>query len=171
VGELREERRARVAVLVLADLWWVWGSAAPVYSPALLAVAMRKLAGGKAFSREIREAVLFGTAVFTVHFGWASWCLRSAWKRLPGPGDAYGSARFARLDEVRKREDLGVGERLAEGIVLGAVEGGYLRHRGDSHVLVFAPPGGGKTTCVVVRRRSPTSGLWSSSTPSRRSSS
>jgi type IV secretion system protein VirD4 len=150
LSELREERRAQLAALALAGLWWAWGLAAPVYSPAVLASALRKLARLGAHSREIREAVQFGAAAFAIHLACASWCLRVAWRRLSGPGDAYGSARFAREDEVRKREDLGVGEKLAEGIVLGAVDGGYLRHGGDSHVLVFAPPGGGKTTCVVV---------------------
>ncbi len=150
LGELREERRAQALAFSLAGLWCAWGLAAPVYSPAILALAMRKLLGLGAHSQEIRQAVAFGGAVFTLHFGCASWCLRAAWKGLSGPGDAYGSARFARLAEVKKREDLGLGERLAEGIVLGAVEGGYLRHQGDAHVLVFAPPGGGKTTCVVV---------------------
>ena len=150
LGELREEKRARVLSLTLAGLWWIWGAAAPVYSPVVLAVAARKLAGLGVYSSEIREALEIGAAIFAVHFGCVSWCLRVAWRRLPGPGDAYGSARFARLDEVRKREDLGLGEKLAEGTVLGALEGGYLQHRGDAHVLVFAPPGGGKTTCVVV---------------------
>jgi type IV secretion system protein VirD4 len=150
LGELRGERGAQGAALALAGLWWVWGSLAPVYSPAGLALALRKLAGLGVLSREIRQAVDVGVAVGGAHFGLACWCLRVAWRRLSGPGDAYGSARFARLDEVRGREDLVLGERLAEGIVLGAVEGGYLRHRGDAHVLAFAPPGGGKTTCIVV---------------------
>jgi type IV secretion system protein VirD4 len=150
LAELREEPRARAAALALVGLWWAWGFWAPVYSPANLALAMRRLVRVGAYSPEIRLAVEFGAAVFALHFGCACWCLWAAWRHLAGPGDAYGSARFARLDEVRKREDLTVGEKLAEGIVLGGVEGGYLRHRGDAHVLVFAPPGGGKTTCVVV---------------------
>jgi type IV secretion system protein VirD4 len=150
LSELREEKRARAMALSLAGLWCLWGLTSPVYSPASLALAMRKLLGLGAYTREIRSAAEFGGAVFLLHFGCACWCLRAAWKRLSGPGDAYGSARFARVDEVREREDLGIGEKLGEGIVLGGVDGGYLRHRGDGHVLVFAPPGGGKTTCVVV---------------------
>jgi type IV secretion system protein VirD4 len=150
LGELKEERRAQALALALAGLWWIWVLLAPVYSPAVLALAVRKLLHLGLWREEIREAVRIGAAVGTVYCGCASWPLRVAWRRLPGPGDAYGSARFARPDEVRRREDLGLGERLAEGVVLGAVEGGYLRYRGDAHVLAFAPPGGGKTTCVVV---------------------
>jgi type IV secretion system protein VirD4 len=150
LSELREEKKARAVALSLVGLWWAWGLAAPVYSPAALALALRKLTALGAHSGEIRAAIELGAAVFALHMGGASWCLGVAWKKLSGPGDAYGSARFARLGEVRKREDVGLGEKLGAGIVLGGVEGGYLRHQGDAHVLVFAPPGGGKTTCVVV---------------------
>jgi type IV secretion system protein VirD4 len=150
LGELWEERLAQVLALTLAGVSWMWGLVAPVYSPAVLALAVRKLMGLGGFRQEIREALVWGAAVGAVYSVGALWCLRAAWRRLPGSGDAYGSARFARVEEVRRREDLGVGERLAEGIVLGAVDGGYLRFRGDAHVLAFAPPGGGKTTCVVV---------------------
>jgi type IV secretion system protein VirD4 len=150
LGELWEERRAQVVALSLAGFAWTWSLVAPVYSPVILVLALRKLVGLGMFRQEIREAALWGTAVAVAYSAGASWCLRVAWRRLPGPGDAYGSARFARLDEVRKREDLGLGERLGEGIVLGALDGESLRFRGDAHVLAFAPPGGGKTTCVVV---------------------
>jgi type IV secretion system protein VirD4 len=150
LGELWGERRAQVLALSLAGLIWIWGLSAPVYSPVTLALALRKLLDLGAYRGEIHEAVLWGMTVAVAYGAGALWCLQVAWRRLPGPGDAYGSARFARVEEVRKREDLGMGERLAEGIVLGAVDGGYLRFRGDAHVLAFAPPGGGKTTCVVV---------------------
>ncbi len=150
LGELREERRPQALALSLAGLWWAWALAAPVYSPVLLAVAVAKLVRLGVFGREIRAGIYLGAVAGAIHLGCASWCLTRAWRRLPGVGDAYGSARFARRDELRKREDLGLGERMGEGIVLGAVEGGYLRFRGDAHVLAFAPPGGGKTTCVVV---------------------
>jgi type IV secretion system protein VirD4 len=150
LGELRRDRAAQVVALVLAGQWWIWALVAPIYSPGVLVLAVRKLTQLGALGREIREAVWFGVAIGAVDCGCALWCLRAAWRRLPGPGDAYGSARFARLEEVRGREDLGLGERLAEGIVLGSVEGGYLRYQGDAHVLAFAPPGGGKTTCIVV---------------------
>ena len=150
LGELRKERRAQVLALALAGLWWVWGSTAPVYSPMALASAIRKLLRLGELTEDIRAAVRFGAVVAVVYAACAACCLRVAWRRLGGPGDAYGSARFARLDEIRTREDLKLGERLAEGIVLGAVEGEYLRFQGDAHVLAFAPPGGGKTTCVVV---------------------
>jgi type IV secretion system protein VirD4 len=150
LGELREEKGARQLALTLAGLWWGWGLVGAIYSPFVLLLALRKLVALGTFQREIRQATYFGAVIGGSYFGCAAWCLRAVWRRLPGPGDAYGSARFARREEVSKREDLGLGERLGEGIVLGAAEGGYLRLRGDSHVLVFAPPGGGKTTCIVV---------------------
>lgn len=150
LGELRKERKAQGLALTLAGLWWVWGLMGSIYSPALFLLAVRKLVALGTLQDEIYQAVSFGGVIGAVYSGCAAWCLRAAWRRLPGPGDAYGSARFARRDEVRKREDLGLGEKLGEGMVLGAVEGGYLRFRGDAHVLAFAPPGGGKTTCVVV---------------------
>ncbi len=150
LGELRKVRGPQVVALALAGQWWIWALVAPIYSPGVLALAVRKLTHLGALEREIREAIWFGVAIGAFDCGCALWCLRAAWRRLPGPGDAYGSSRFARPEEVRGREDLGLGERLAEGIVLGSVAGGYLRYRGDAHVLAFAPPGGGKTTCVVV---------------------
>lgn len=150
LSELREERAAQVLALTLAGLWWVWGAAGAIYSPVALLLALRKLVQVGMLKQELRQALSFGGVVSLVYSGCAGWCLWASWRRLPGPGDAYGSARFARRDEVRKREDLGLGEKLGEGIVLGAVEGEYLRFRGDAHVLAFAPPGGGKTTCIVV---------------------
>ncbi|MFP5285059.1 MAG: type IV secretory system conjugative DNA transfer family protein, partial [Thermoanaerobaculia bacterium] len=150
LSELREERAAQVLALTLAGLWWIWGAAGTIYSPVALLLAARKLVDAGTFERELRGALWFGGLIGLVYSGCAGWCLWTAWRQLPGPGDAYGSARFARRDEVRRREDLGLGERLGEGIVLGAVEGAFLRFRGDAHVLAFAPPGGGKTTCVVV---------------------
>jgi type IV secretion system protein VirD4 len=150
LSELREERAAQVLALTLSGLWWVWGVAGAIYSPAALLLAVRKLVQVGTLEQELRQALCFGGVISLVYSGCAGWCLWAAWRRLPRAGDAYGSARFARRDEVRRREDLGLGEKLGEGIVLGAVEGGYLRFRGDAHVLAFAPPGGGKTTCVVV---------------------
>lgn len=150
LGELRKERRAQAVSLTLAGFWWLWGLFGSIYSPTVLLLAVRKLVVLGALHSEIHQAVSFGGLIAALYFGSGGWCLRAAWSRLPGLGDAYGSARFARRDEVRKREDLGMGEMLGEGMVLGALEGGFLRFRGDAHVLAFAPPGGGKTTCVVV---------------------
>jgi type IV secretion system protein VirD4 len=150
LGELREERRTQILALIFAGLCWIWAAFAPVYSPVLLTLAIRKLVSLGVLVQEIREAALFGVVVGVAYFGCAFWCLSVVRRRLPGPGDAYGSARFARLDEIRKREDLAIGQSLAKGIVVGALEGRFLRFQGDAHVLAFAPPGGGKTTSVVV---------------------
>lgn len=57
----------------------------------------------------------------------------------------YGSARWAREGEVR-----GAGLRAADGVMLGALRGGYLRHDGPEHVLCFAPTRSGKGVGLVV---------------------
>jgi hypothetical protein len=53
-GELWEERLAQVLALSLAGLSWIWGLVAPVYSPAVLALAVRKLVGLGVFRQEPR---------------------------------------------------------------------------------------------------------------------
>jgi type IV secretion system protein VirD4 len=57
----------------------------------------------------------------------------------------YGSARWAREGEVRV-----AGLRAADGVMLGALRGGYLRHDGPEHVLCFAPTRSGKGVGLVV---------------------
>jgi type IV secretion system protein VirD4 len=57
----------------------------------------------------------------------------------------YGSARWAREGEVRA-----AGLRAADGVMLGALRGGYLRHDGPEHVLCFAPTRSGKGVGLVV---------------------
>ena len=149
-AELRKERRAQIVALTFAAAWWAFCLAGTLYSPAILLRSMWKLRRFQAFGPELREGMVFGAVVGLLDLAGSLWCLRVAWRRLPGRGDAYGSARFARADEVRGHEALGLSRKLGDGIVLGTFNGQYLRYRGDAHVLAFAPSGGGKTTCIVV---------------------
>ncbi len=57
----------------------------------------------------------------------------------------YGSARWAKLPEVRRAGLLG-----EAGVVLGRLAGAYLRHDGPEHVLCFAPTRSGKGVGLVV---------------------
>jgi type IV secretion system protein VirD4 len=57
----------------------------------------------------------------------------------------YGSARWATLPEVRV-----AGLVAPDGVVLGRLEGNYLRHDGPEHVLCFAPTRSGKGVGLVV---------------------
>jgi len=59
--------------------------------------------------------------------------------------ETYGSARWARADEVRAAGLLG-----ADGVVLGKLDRDYLRHDGPEHVLCFAPTRSGKGVGLVV---------------------
>ena len=57
----------------------------------------------------------------------------------------YGSARWARVDEIQASGLLG-----PDGVFLGRFNGKYLRHDGPEHVLCFAPPRSGKGVGLVV---------------------
>jgi type IV secretion system protein VirD4 len=57
----------------------------------------------------------------------------------------YGSARWARVDEIHAAGLLG-----PDGVFLGRLGGKYLRHNGPEHVLCFAPPRTGKGVGLVV---------------------
>lgn len=59
--------------------------------------------------------------------------------------ETYGSARWARTDEVKDAGLLG-----ADGVVLGKLERAYLRHDGPEHVLCFAPTRSGKGVGLVI---------------------
>jgi len=59
--------------------------------------------------------------------------------------DTYGSARWATRAEVA-----GAGLLGADGVVLGRLDRGYLRHDGPEHVLCFAPTRSGKGVGLVV---------------------
>ncbi len=59
--------------------------------------------------------------------------------------ETYGSARWARQEEVKTAGLLG-----ADGVVLGKLDRDYLRHDGPEHVLCFAPTRSGKGVGLVV---------------------
>jgi type IV secretion system protein VirD4 len=67
----------------------------------------------------------------------------------------YGSARWADVGEIRRAGLLG-----PDGVVLGRLGGGYLRHDGPEHVLCFAPTRSGKGVGLVI----PTLLTWPHST-------
>ena len=67
----------------------------------------------------------------------------------------YGSARWADGREVRRAGLLG-----PDGVVLGRLDGRYLRHNGPEHVLCFAPTRSGKGVGLVI----PTLLTWPYST-------
>jgi type IV secretion system protein VirD4 len=59
--------------------------------------------------------------------------------------ETYGSARWARPDEVKDAGLLG-----PDGVVLSKLERAYLRHDGPEHVLCFAPTRSGKGVGLVI---------------------
>jgi type IV secretion system protein VirD4 len=67
----------------------------------------------------------------------------------------YGSARWAERREIRRAGLLG-----PDGVVLGRLDGSYLRHDGPEHVLCFAPTRSGKGVGLVI----PTLLTWPHST-------
>jgi type IV secretion system protein VirD4 len=70
----------------------------------------------------------------------------AAWRAGHGtPSTTYGSARWARLSDVRD-----AGLFAGKGIVLGVRDGRYLRHDGPEHVLAVAPTRSGKGVGLVV---------------------
>jgi len=72
--------------------------------------------------------------------------LMSVWRAREAKNvQTYGSARWARLDEVK-----GAGLLGPDGVVLGKLDRAYLRHDGPEHVLCFAPTRSGKGVGLVV---------------------
>ncbi len=72
--------------------------------------------------------------------------LMSVWRaREAEDVETYGSARWAKPDEVREAGLLG-----PDGVVLGKLGEDYLRHDGAEHVLCFAPTRSGKGVGLVV---------------------
>ena len=70
----------------------------------------------------------------------------SVWRaRETRNGETYGSARWARNDEIRRTGLLGT-----DGVILGKLGRDYLRHDGPEHVLCFAPTRSGKGVGLVV---------------------
>lgn len=81
-----------------------------------------------------------GFIAIAVAIGMSVWRAREA-KNV----QTYGSARWARPDEVKAAGLLG-----PDGVVLGRHERDYLRHDGPEHVLCFAPTRSGKGVGLVV---------------------
>ncbi len=81
-----------------------------------------------------------GFISIAVAIGMSVWRAREA-KNV----ETYGSARWAETGEVKAAGLLG-----PDGVVLGKLERGYLRHDGPEHVLCFAPTRSGKGVGLVV---------------------
>ncbi len=72
--------------------------------------------------------------------------LMSVWRAREAQSvDTYGSARWAKQDEIEAAGLLG-----PDGVVLGKLKGDYLRHEGPEHVLCFAPTRSGKGVGLVI---------------------
>ena len=72
--------------------------------------------------------------------------LMSVWRAREAQSvDTYGSARWAKLDEIKDADLLG-----PDGVVLGKLKEDYLRHNGPEHVLCFAPTRSGKGVGLVI---------------------
>jgi len=70
----------------------------------------------------------------------------SVWRaREAETAATYGSARWANQLDIRR-----AGLAEADGVILGRIEGQYLRHDGPEHVLCFAPTRSGKGVGLVV---------------------
>ncbi|MER9291534.1 conjugal transfer protein TraG [Mesorhizobium sp. M0510] len=81
-----------------------------------------------------------GFISIAVAIGMSVWRAREA-KNV----ETYGSARWAKPDEVKAARLLG-----PDGVVLGKLGRDYLRHDGPEHVLCFAPTRSGKGVGLVV---------------------
>ena len=72
--------------------------------------------------------------------------LMSVWRAREAQSvDTYGSARWAKQDEIKAAGLLG-----PDGVVLGKLKDDYLRHEGPEHVLCFAPTRSGKGVGLVI---------------------
>ena len=85
-------------------------------------------------------AVSGGFVSIAVAIGMSVWRAREA-----ANAETYGSARWANADEVKAAGLLG-----PDGVMLGRLDGEYLRHNGPEHVLCFAPTRSGKGVGLVV---------------------
>ncbi len=85
-------------------------------------------------------AVSGGFVSIAVAIGMSVWRAREA-----AYAETYGSARWANADEVKAAGLLG-----PDGVMLGRLDGEYLRHDGPEHVLCFAPTRSGKGIGLVV---------------------
>jgi type IV secretion system protein VirD4 len=85
-------------------------------------------------------AVSGGFVSIAVAIGMSVWRAREA-----ANAETYGSARWANADEVKAAGLLG-----PDGVMLGRLDGEYLRHNGPEHVLCFAPTRSGKGVGLVL---------------------
>ncbi|QJU57135.1 conjugal transfer protein TraG [Sphingomonas sp. AP4-R1] len=104
--------------------WWYFYDA---YAPSVFAEGGMIAASG-------------GIVATIVAIGMSVWRAREAQNV-----ETYGSARWARLDEVKAAHLLD-----QDGVILGKLDRDYLRHDGPEHVLCFAPTRSGKGVGLVV---------------------
>lgn len=104
--------------------WWYFYDA---YAPSIFAEGGAIAASG-------------GIIAMIVAIGMSIWRAREA-KNV----ETYGSARWARHDEVKAAHLLD-----PDGVILGKLDRDYLRHDGPEHVLCFAPTRSGKGVGLVV---------------------
>ncbi|SOB87145.1 type IV secretion system protein VirD4 [Sphingomonas guangdongensis] len=104
--------------------WWYFYDA---YAPSIFAEGGAIAASG-------------GIIAMVVAIGMSIWRAREA-KNV----ETYGSARWARHDEVKAAHLLD-----PDGVILGKLDRDYLRHDGPEHVLCFAPTRSGKGVGLVV---------------------
>ena len=130
---------------------WIWLGAAPVYRPWQLFSWWYHY---EAYAPHVfdKAGMLAGASGF---IGCGAAIAGSLWRaRQTRHVTTYGSARWARLEEVRQAGLLG-----DRGAVLGRYNGRYLRHDGPEHVMAFAPTRSGKGVGLVV----PTLLAWTGS--------
>ena len=130
---------------------WIWLGAAPVYRPWQLFSWWYHY---EAYAPHVfdKAGMLAGASGF---IGCGAAIAGSLWRaRQTRHVTTYGSARWARLEEVRQAGLLG-----DCGAVLGRYNGRYLRHDGPEHVMAFAPTRSGKGVGLVV----PTLLAWTGS--------
>lgn len=90
------------------------------------------------------EGALFAASGSFIAIAVAIWM--SVWRAREAKNSAtYGSARWATRDEIKAEGMVG-----PDGVVLGKLQGDYLRHDGPEHVLCFAPTRSGKGIGLVV---------------------
>ena len=135
----------------LGPAWFVIGNW-PVYQPLAFFIWWFKFDAyaPKIFMEGAAIAASGGIAAMGVAIFLSVWRAKEAQHVT-----TYGSARWADRKEVRRAGLLG-----ADGVVLGRLDGNYLRHDGPEHVLCFAPTRSGKGVGLVI----PTLLTWPHST-------
>jgi type IV secretion system protein VirD4 len=114
------------AVYLPPSFFWWWFSY-DAYAPSIFLEGAYIAASG-------------GFIAIAVAIGMSVWRAREA-KDV----ETYGSARWAKPDEVKE-----AGLLESDGVMLGKLDGHYLRHDGPEHVLCFAPTRSGKGVGLVV---------------------